>query len=69
MRPGQRKARAGVIERCPAPVRRRVAVFASDRETTLHVVGTGNALKIRHVAGRAGCIRRRQPVIVIHVAR
>jgi len=69
MRPGQRKARAGVIERSATPRRGgRMAGFAGGGKTRLHVIRARGALKIRHVARRAHCIRRRQPVIVIHVA-
>jgi len=46
-----------------------MARFARVREIRLHVIGAGGALEIRHMAGRAGCIGRRQSIIIVYVAR
>lgn len=48
---GQREARRSVIERRAAPIRCRMAGFASRRERRLHVVRADCILKVGHMAG------------------
>ena len=66
VRPGQRKTRVVMVERCRLPRRRAVANVALLRESARHVIRIRRALVVLHVATNAGCVG--QTVVAIDVA-